>query len=57
VSLIWNVCFEPICVAPPILAGRVVAGEGEPERRRFATMPSELRRLSIWLREQGVEEG
>jgi transposase len=26
------------------------------ERRRFATMPSELRRLSIWLREQGVEE-
>jgi transposase len=30
--------------------------EGKPERRRFATMPSELRRLSIWLREQGVEE-
>ena len=31
--------------------------EEKPERRRFATMPSELRRLSIWLREQGVEEG
>ena len=28
----------------------------KPERRRFATLPSELRRLSIWLREQGVEE-
>jgi transposase len=30
--------------------------EEKPERRRFATMPSELRRLSIWLRDQGVEE-
>ena len=30
--------------------------EQKPERRRFATMPSELRRLLIWLREQGVEE-
>jgi len=30
--------------------------EERPERRRFATMPSELRRLSTWLREQGVEE-
>ena len=30
--------------------------EEKPERRRFATMPSELRRLSTWLREQGVEE-
>jgi len=30
--------------------------EEKPERRRFATMPSDLRRLSIWLREQGVEE-
>ncbi len=30
--------------------------EEKAERRRFATMPSELRRLSIWLREQGVEE-
>jgi len=30
--------------------------EEKPERRRFATMPSEMRRLSIWLREQGVEE-
>jgi hypothetical protein len=27
-SLIWNVRFEPICVAPPILAGRVVARDG-----------------------------
>ena len=30
--------------------------EGKPERRRFGTMASELRRLSSWLREQGVEE-
>ena len=30
--------------------------EEKPERRRFATMPSDLRRLLIWLREQGVEE-
>jgi transposase len=30
--------------------------EGKPERRRFATMPSDLQRLSTWLREQGVEE-
>jgi hypothetical protein len=28
--------------------------EDKPERRRFGTMPSELRRFSIWLREQGV---
>jgi transposase len=28
----------------------------KPERRRFASLPSDLRRLSIWLREQGVEE-
>ena len=28
----------------------------KPERRRFATLPSDLRRLSIWLREQGVKE-
>ena len=28
----------------------------KPERRRFATMPSDLHRLLIWLREQGVEE-
>jgi hypothetical protein len=27
-SLIWNVRFEPICVAPSSLAGRVVAREG-----------------------------
>jgi transposase len=30
--------------------------ECKPERRRFATLPSDLRRLSTWLREQGVEE-
>jgi transposase len=30
--------------------------EQEPERRRFTTMPSELHRLLLWLREQGVEE-
>src|SRR6266851_8202926 len=28
----------------------------EAGRRRFATMPGELRRLSTWLQEQGVEE-
>jgi hypothetical protein len=27
-SLIWNVRFEPIYVAPPLLAGRVVARDG-----------------------------
>jgi len=32
------------------------APESKPERRRFSTLPSELRRLSTWLREQGVEE-
>jgi transposase len=32
------------------------AAERKPERRRFGTMASELRRLSSWLREQGVEE-
>ena len=30
--------------------------EEKPERRRFTTMPSDLHRLSIWLREQRVEE-
>jgi hypothetical protein len=30
--------------------------EWKPERQRFATMPGELRRLSTWLMEQGVEE-
>src|SRR5271157_5045886 len=30
--------------------------EEKPERRRFGAMASELRRLSSWLREQGVEE-
>jgi transposase len=34
----------------------VSAPELKPERRRFGTMASELRRLSGWLREQGVEE-
>jgi len=29
--------------------------EEKPVRRRFVTMPSELRRLLTWLREQGVE--
>jgi transposase len=28
----------------------------KPARRRFVTMPSELHRLLIWLRERGVEE-
>lgn len=32
------------------------APEGKPELRRFATMPSDLRRLSSWLREQEVKE-
>src|ERR1700675_5201843 len=30
--------------------------EEKPERRRFATLPSDLHRLLIWLQEQGVEE-
>ena len=30
--------------------------ESKPERRRFATMPGELRRVSTWLKELGVEE-
>jgi hypothetical protein len=30
--------------------------EEKPERRRCATLPSDLHRLLIWLREQGVEE-
>jgi len=30
--------------------------EEKPDRRRFATMPSDLQRLSTWLRAQGVEE-
>src|ERR1700749_3707036 len=38
----------------------VVVDASTPEekaaRRRFVTMPSELRRLSTWLKEQGVEE-
>jgi len=30
--------------------------EEKPVRRRFSTMPSELQRFRIWLRDQGVEE-
>lgn len=30
--------------------------EETPERRRFATMPSDLRRLARWLRERDVKE-
>jgi transposase len=30
--------------------------ESKPERRRFTTMPSDLRRSLLWFREQGVEE-
>jgi transposase len=30
--------------------------EWEPQRRRFGTTSSELRRLAVWLRERGVEE-
>ena len=30
--------------------------EEKPEQRRFTTLPSELHRLSSWLREQGVQE-
>jgi transposase len=33
-----------------------MAPEAKPTRRRFTTMPSELHRLLIWLREQEVEE-
>jgi transposase len=32
------------------------APEEKPARRRFVTMPSELHRVLMWLREQGVEE-
>ena len=32
------------------------APDGEPERRRFATMPSDLRRLLSWLQEKEVKE-
>jgi len=34
----------------------VVIDASTPERQRFPTLPSELRRLLIWLRERGVEE-
>ena len=48
-----------IDVRPKVLTVVVIDGstpEEKPERRRFATMPSEMRQLSIWLREQEVEE-
>jgi len=32
------------------------APEEKAARRRFVTLPSELHRLLMWLREQGVEE-
>jgi transposase len=32
------------------------AAERKPERRRFGTVASELRRLCAWLQEQGVDE-
>jgi transposase len=32
------------------------APAAKPERRRFTTMPSELCRLSMWLKEHSVEE-
>jgi transposase len=32
------------------------APAAKPERRRFTTMPSELCRLSTWLKEHGIEE-
>jgi len=34
----------------------VVMDAHEPERRRFATMPSDLRRFATWLREREVKE-
>ncbi len=33
-----------------------VGAEQEPERRRFGTTHSELQRLSLWLRQQAVDE-
>ena len=39
-----------------VVACEVSAPERAPERRRFGTTTSELQRLSLWLREQGVQE-
>jgi transposase len=39
-----------------VVVYEVSVPELEPERRRFGTTTSELQRLSLWLREQGVEE-
>jgi transposase len=36
--------------------GGAICPECKPERRRFGTTTSELRRLSAWLRDQGVKE-
>jgi transposase-like zinc-binding protein/putative transposase len=57
--------FLPVKVLSRVFRGKFVAALKtafagnriwKPERRRFATMPSDLRRLLTWLREQGVEE-
>ena len=39
-----------------VVVCEVAEPESLPERRRFGTTTSELRRLSQWLREGGVEE-
>ena len=39
-----------------VVVSEVSTAEQEPERRRFGTTTSELRRLSLWLRQQGVDE-
>jgi len=63
--------FEPVSVVPPHLKGELVAREAlricsastsstpkeKTARRRFISMLSELSRLLLWLREQGVEDG
>jgi transposase len=41
---------------PMVVVIDATTAEEKAERRRFTTMPSEMRRLSVWLREQGVEE-
>src|SRR5438445_10040218 len=39
-----------------VVVCEVDVAETEPERRRFGTTTSELRRLSVWLRQQGVQQ-
>jgi transposase len=39
-----------------VVVCEVEVPETEPERRRFGTTTSELRRLSAWLRQQGVQQ-